>query len=203
MIFESTMSQLFRLFTDDCVIYRKIVNNNDIEKLQIELCILGDWAVENGMKINPGKSKVVSFMRAWVRDLLNYSLMDQVIPEASSCRYSGIILHSYLSSTNHDNYRAKKPWKALHFTKHILKNGNSNMKSLSYTALVQPILEYMAACWDPFWKEQINASDWVQKKVAKFANPTNNSNWETAQCREIAHICALYKAYSENLLGRL
>jgi len=160
------------------------VNDNDVEKLQIELCILGDWAVENGMKINPGKSKVVSFMRAWVKDLLNYSLMDQVIPEASSCKYSGIILYSYLSSTNHVNYTVKKTWKALHLM-HILKKGNSNMKSLSYTALVHPILEYRVACWDPFRKEQINAADWVQKKAAKFANLTNDSNWETVQCTDM------------------
>jgi hypothetical protein len=28
-------------------------------------------AVENGMKINPGKRKAVSFLRAWMKDLLN------------------------------------------------------------------------------------------------------------------------------------
>jgi hypothetical protein len=30
---ESTI----RLFTDDCIIYRKIINNKDMEKLQVEL----------------------------------------------------------------------------------------------------------------------------------------------------------------------
>jgi len=60
------------------------------------------------MKKNPGKSKVVSFTRARVKDLLNYSLMDQVIPEASSCKYSGIILRNYLSWTDLVNYMAKK-----------------------------------------------------------------------------------------------
>jgi len=60
--------------------------------------------VENGMKINPGKSKAVSFTKARVKDPLSYSLLDQVIPEASSCKYSGIILCSYLSWTDHVNY---------------------------------------------------------------------------------------------------
>jgi hypothetical protein len=45
---ESTI----RLFADDGVIYMKTVNNNDGEKLQIDLSTLGDWAVENGMKMN-------------------------------------------------------------------------------------------------------------------------------------------------------
>jgi len=48
------------------------------------------------MKINPGKSKVVSFMRVWVKDPLNYSILDQLIPEANSCKYLGIILSSDL-----------------------------------------------------------------------------------------------------------
>ena len=48
-----------RLFADDCVIYRKIMNN-DIEKLQIHLVRLGKWAVENRMKINPSKRQLAS-----------------------------------------------------------------------------------------------------------------------------------------------
>ena len=51
------MESTIRLFADDCVIYRKIINNADMEKLQKDLDRLGEWAVENAMKINPSKSK--------------------------------------------------------------------------------------------------------------------------------------------------
>jgi len=61
-----------RLFADDCVIYRKIINNEDMEKLQKVLDRLGEWAVENAMKINPSKSKAIHFTRARVKDPLNY-----------------------------------------------------------------------------------------------------------------------------------
>jgi len=81
-----------RLFANDCVIFRKIINKNDIEKLQKDLDTLGEWAVENGMKINSGKSKVIRFMRAQVKNPLGHSLVDQKIPEASNCKYLGIIL---------------------------------------------------------------------------------------------------------------
>jgi len=37
------------------VIYRKIINKEDIEMLQEILDRLGEWAVENVMKINPSK----------------------------------------------------------------------------------------------------------------------------------------------------
>jgi hypothetical protein len=49
-------------------------------------------------------------------------------------------------------YTVKKDWKALHFTMRILKKGNGNTRSLAYTLLVRPILEYGAACWDPYRK---------------------------------------------------
>jgi hypothetical protein len=112
-----------------------------------------------------------------------------------SCKHLGIILRSYLSSADEVNYTAKKAWKALRFTTHILKTGNSNTKSLADTSLVGPFLEYGAACWDPFRKGQINALDRVQNMAIKFAEHRNYSNWETlTQRRKIARICFLFKA---------
>jgi hypothetical protein len=67
------------------------VNDSDIETLQIDLDIMGDWSVERAMKINPGKSKAVSFMGARVKDSPHNFLVDQIIPQTSSCNYLGII----------------------------------------------------------------------------------------------------------------
>ena len=170
---ESTI----RLFDDDYVIYKKIIKSEDTEKLQKDLDGLG--AVENAMKINPGKSKAVHFMRAWVKDPLNYTLGNQSIPESNSCKYLGIIIRSDLSWADHVNYMVKKAWKALHFIMCILRKVNSSTKSLAYTSLVCPILEYGAACWDPYRDGQIHALDRMQNKAAKFAYYTNESNWET------------------------
>jgi hypothetical protein len=59
------------------------------------------------------------------------------------------------------------------------------------------MLEYGAACWDPYREGQISALDRVQKKATKFAHHTNSSNWETlASRRKLSRICALFKAYS-------
>jgi hypothetical protein len=68
-----------------------------MEKLQIDLNRLGEWEVENEMVINAAKSKAVCFTRARVTEPLNYSLRDIVIPQASSCKYLGIILLSNIS----------------------------------------------------------------------------------------------------------
>jgi len=60
--------------------------------LQKDLDNLGEWAVENGMKINPTKCKAIRFTRTRGKNPLGYSLGDQKIPAASSYKYSEIIL---------------------------------------------------------------------------------------------------------------
>jgi hypothetical protein len=186
-----------RFFADDCIIYRKIVKNTEVEVLQKDLETLGEWAVENVMKINPGKSKAIRFTRARVKNPLNYSLGDEKIPEASSCKYLGIILRNDLNWVDQVNYTARKAWKALHFLMRVLKKGNRNTKSLAYMSMVRPILQYGAACWNPYREGQINALDCMQRKAAKFANLTNASDWDTlAQRRTVARLCALLKVYN-------
>jgi len=83
-----------RLFADDCIVYRKITNKKCIEKLHKDLHTLEEWVVENGMKINSGKSKAIRFTRARVKNPMGYFLGDQKMPDASSCKYLGIISRS-------------------------------------------------------------------------------------------------------------
>ena len=104
----SNMESTIRLLADDCVMYRKIINNADKEKLQKYLDRLGEWAIENEMKINPSESKAIRFTRARVKDPQNYSLMGTLIPEASSSKCLGIILSSDLSWADQVNYTVKK-----------------------------------------------------------------------------------------------
>jgi hypothetical protein len=79
----------------------------------------------------------------------------------------------------------------------ILKRGNSNTKYLPYESLVHPILEYGVMFWDPYRKVHINALDRVQNTAAKIAQHKSDSTWETlTQRRQVARICALFKAYT-------
>jgi hypothetical protein len=102
--FESNI----RLFADDCIIYRRILDSSDIKKLQTDLNRLGEWAVENKMRINLGKSKAVSFNRARVKGKLRYCIGYQLLPEANSFKYLGIIISSDLSWADHVNYTLRK-----------------------------------------------------------------------------------------------
>jgi len=102
------------------------------------------------------------------------------------------------------NYSVQKAWKALHFVMCVLKKGNRTTKSLAYTSMVCPILEYGSACWDPCREGQINVLDQVQKKAAQFINHTKDSDWETlAQQRTLACLWHFLKRTLGNRLGNL
>jgi hypothetical protein len=118
-----------RLFADDCIIYRRIIDSNDIENMQTELNRLGEWAVENEMRINPGKSKVVSFNKARVKGKLRYCIGDQLIPQANNFKYLGIIIRSDLSWADHVNYTLRKSWRAHRVQKRAAKFANNTNES--------------------------------------------------------------------------
>jgi len=61
---------------DDCIIYREITDSGDIDNLQADLNVLGESAVENDMKINPDKSKAVSFTKYIVEECIRYYFGD-------------------------------------------------------------------------------------------------------------------------------
>jgi len=124
---------------------------------------IGEWAVVNEMKINPGKNKAVSFTKATVKKRIWYYFANQLIPGASSFKYLGIIIRSDLNWAD-VTYKLRKAWKALHFIISILKKGHNarNTKRSAYTALVRPILEYGVVCWDPYREGQESALNRVQ-----------------------------------------
>jgi hypothetical protein len=121
MIFEKNNESTNGLFADDFIIYRKIEVIMTWKIYKTDLNRLGEWALENEMKINPFKTKAVCYTKAPVPESLNYSLGVIEIPKANSCKCLEIILGSDLSWTNQVNYTVKKAWKALHFKMRALK----------------------------------------------------------------------------------
>ena len=60
------------------------------------------------MKINPGKSKAVSFTEARVKERIRYYFGDQLNPETSNFKHLGIIIQSDLNWADHVNYTLGK-----------------------------------------------------------------------------------------------
>ena len=111
------------------------------------------------------------------------------------CKYLGLFLRSDLNWVDQVNYVVQKAWKALQFAMRFVKK--KEKKSLAYTSLVRPVLQYVAACWDPCRKGHLIALDRLQSKSAQITNHSKDSDWETlVQRRTIAQLYALFTAYS-------
>jgi hypothetical protein len=94
---------------------------------------LGDWAEGNEMKINPNKSKALSFTTARVKDPLNYSysLGDQKIPEAGRCKYLRIIIRNDLSWADQVNYTVQNSLEGTTIGNAYCKKGNLKYEKFS------------------------------------------------------------------------
>jgi hypothetical protein len=64
--------------------------------------------LENEMKLNPSKSKAVSFTKARVKERIRCYIGNRLIPKANSFKYLGIIIRSDLNWADHVNYTLRK-----------------------------------------------------------------------------------------------
>ena len=74
---------------------------SDIQKLQKDLNRLGKQAVENQMKINPGKCRAIIFTKASVKERISYYFGDQLIPEAITIKYLPTTTRGELNWADH------------------------------------------------------------------------------------------------------
>ncbi len=157
-----------RLFADDCIIYRVIKSEDDVDILQRDTDKLHSWAETNGMEINSSKSKAITFGRGRCYGETVYKLNNNVIPTVTSCKYLGIQLDSKLNWENQVNFVVGKAWRSLHFVMRILKRSTVKSKELAYMSLVRPVLEYGAVCWDPYRISQQGNLERLQRRALKI-----------------------------------
>ncbi|KAJ4451694.1 hypothetical protein ANN_03164 [Periplaneta americana] len=187
-----------RLFADDCMVYREIKNHEDTTLLQNDLNRINDWAIANKMKINSLKSKATSFTRKRNKIVASYTLGGETIPEVNKCKYLGITFSSDLGWGEHVTDTAGKAWRALHLVMRVLRKGSDKSKEIAYKSLVRPVMEYGAACWDPYRLEHIKTLEKIKKRALKCCRKNSPLKWDTLTDRRTRiRLCALFKTYRE------
>ncbi|KAJ4441739.1 hypothetical protein ANN_11597 [Periplaneta americana] len=193
-----------RLFADDCIIYRKIRNNSDVDAIQTDLNNIYNWALKHRMKINGSKSKSITFCKTREETSLNYEFSGVVIPQEQCCKYLGVYLNSKLSWGEHVDNVTGKAWRALHFIMRILRKASPKSREIAYLTLVRPLMEYGTTCWDPYRIYQINSLERIQYRAAKFVKGKREDGndtikelkWETLENRRRkTRITSLYRAH--------
>ena len=77
----SVVSSKVRLFTDDCLIYRNIKNQEDQIALHKNLDLLENWVTHEVCVLTLSKCNIMRVSRTRDPELFNYSLTGQVLEE--------------------------------------------------------------------------------------------------------------------------
>ena len=75
------------LFSDDCLLYREIKNNQDQIDMQRDLDARMDWGSTWGMKFNAKKCNIMRISRSRKPLQLFYSLGNEIFQEVSDAKY--------------------------------------------------------------------------------------------------------------------
>jgi hypothetical protein len=76
------------LFVDDLKVYRTIIDVDDYKLLQHDINSVHDWCVVNGMKINLGKTMIISFSHITNSIYCNYKLCNNLVNAPSVLKIS-------------------------------------------------------------------------------------------------------------------
>ena len=206
-ITESITSDI-RLFADDCILYRSISSIGDCVALQHDIDTLLAWSNTWKMHFNPSKCQVMSVTRQRKRLPFVYRLGEVVLPCVASFTYLGVVISSDLRWNLHTDMVTAKATRTLNLIRRNLYRCPQNIKSLAYTTLVRPLLEYASAAWDPYTGRNVKDIEMVQRRAARFVTKeyghetsvgklVSDLGWQTLQKRrQNARLAVFHRAQS-------
>ncbi|XP_071500419.1 uncharacterized protein [Diadema antillarum] len=159
----------FRMFADDCLLYRHISSQTDADRLQEDLTNIQGWETKWQMSLNPSKCEVLRVTNK-VKNVIHssYSLHGVKLPVVDNAKYLGVHINSKLSWKTHIDNTCKKANSTRGFLQRNLHGCPKKIKEQAYVTYVRPILEYASTAWDPHCQDQIRKLEMVQRRAARF-----------------------------------
>lgn len=165
----SNIKSSIKLFADDCVLYRRITNEDDNLLLQGDLNRVSDWCNTWLMNLNVTKCKSMTITRSSITPkLFDYTLNGTRLEQVSSYKYLGVYITNDLSWHSHITYIINNANRSLGYLRRNFRQAPSHLKLQLYQTIVRPKLEYASAIWDPNQSTLIEALEAVQNRSARF-----------------------------------
>ena len=161
-----------RLFADDCVLYRKIQSNRDIEKLQEDLDNLLKWESDWKMEFHPSKCQLLRITNKRRPNVSVYNIHGHNLEAGDSAKYLGVTIHKSLRWNQHIDTITKKANSTRAFVQRNLHYCPRSIKATCYTTLVRPLVEYACTIWDPHTAQNIHKLEAVQRRSVCFVMNT-------------------------------
>ena len=154
-----------RLFADDCLLYRDINTPQDHITLQEDLRHLEDWAKKWGMCFSAQKCYI---LLSRSKSTHMYSLNGVFLKQVQQHPYLGVIISDDLKWGKHNAYISRKAGATVGFLRWNLRNCPKECRRLAYIALVRSRLEYAETVWDPYYQQDMEKLERVQRQAARF-----------------------------------
>jgi hypothetical protein len=114
---------------------RVITNIQDCEALQNDIIKISEWSVENGIEINPEKTKHLRVSLKNCDSLIKYNINGIVINEFNEVNHLGIIMDNKLQFNSNCNQIVKKAYKKWATIKYVCRRADGET-FLNYTNLI-------------------------------------------------------------------
>jgi hypothetical protein len=147
------------LYADDCKIYKRISDVCDSQSLQQSLNSLETWCSQWKLKINPLKSRYISFSLKPKAIPNNYTLFNESIPIASSHNDLGVTFDSKLTFIPHINKIKSKAMSVVGMLYRFTSVTNPVALKTIFTGCVLPILDYCSIIYSTACRSSLKALD--------------------------------------------
>jgi hypothetical protein len=139
------------LFADDLKIYRSINNVDDCKLLQHDIDSVQNWCLDNGMKLNLGKTTIISFTRKKNNIYFNYKLCNNMVTRSQCVKDLGVLLDCKLYFHQHINYIFSQGLEMLGLIRYITSSFSTPDSLLVlYSTLVRSKIEYASVVWNSY-----------------------------------------------------
>ena len=161
------------------------------------------------MSFNTKKCHILSISRQRLRPVTAYKIGPDHLTPVDSYPYLGVSISSDLRWNIHINDVCARATRTLNFIRRNIYRCPADSKSLAFTSLVRPLLEYASGAWDPHTVKNINSLEMVQRRAARFVKrdyrrTTSASSlidglgWSTlSDRRKSSRLCSFCKAYNK------
>jgi len=168
-----------KLFADDVKVYIRVLNNCDVQQLQRALDALANWedVWQLSRPISVSKCSVVNIGKSSV-PLSSLHIRNNVLNITKIGIDLGITVIDDLKPRAHINSAVTKAHQRANAILLCFLSRNIDMLKSAFIVYVRPFLEYNSVVWSPYYKQDIEAIERVQRRFSKRSRGLKEFTYE-------------------------
>ena len=150
---------------DDVKMYLQILDDLDVQRLQLAVNVLCQWATALHLSISPNTCCVLNVGKS-VCDV-SISINDGIVPVVESARDLGVLITKSLSPSVYINDVVSRSNQRAAASLHAFVSRDVRLLMRASVTYVQPIVEYNSSIWSPSSVGDIKSVERVQRRFTK------------------------------------